>query len=48
MFFNESSIGCIFSKTKLIEMLNVKGVDTDVFYVVLAEIKLLVFLIILC
>ena len=48
IFFNECSIGCIFSKTKLIEILNVKGVDKDVFYVVLAEIKLLIFLIILC
>ena len=27
MFFNKCSIGCIFSKSKRIEILNVKGVD---------------------
>ena len=45
---NKCSIGCVFSKTKRITISNVKVLITDVFYVVLAEIKLLVFSIILC
>ena len=44
---NECSIGCIFSGSKRVEISNVKGVDY-VCYLVLAEIKLLIFLIILC
>ena len=40
---NECSVGCIFSKSKRIEILNVKGVDYRCIFAVLAKIKLLIF-----